>query len=81
MQDWWVNQAQCSSNNIISQDDMIQKMLRKRSQGSTNQYCNTYLNHFVLFRAVLPTHSEEIEEFFVTLICHKYMENKNSFPP
>ena len=23
MQDWWVNQAQCSSNNIVSQDDMI----------------------------------------------------------
>ena len=65
MQDWWVNQAQCSSNNIISQDDMIQKMLRKkRSQGSTNQNCNTYFkNHFVLFRAVLPTHSEELEEF------------------
>ena len=23
MQDWWVNQAKCSSNYIISQDDMI----------------------------------------------------------
>ena len=23
MQDWWVNQAKCSSNHIISQDDMI----------------------------------------------------------
>ena len=59
----------------------FRKCSEKWSQGSTNQNCNTYLNHFVLFRAVLPTHSEEIEEFFVTLICHKYMENKNSFPP
>ena len=23
MHDWWVNQAKCSSNHIISQDDMI----------------------------------------------------------
>ncbi len=23
MADWWVNQAQCSSKNIVSQDDMI----------------------------------------------------------
>ena len=29
MQDWWVNQAKCSSNYIISQDDMIQKICTK----------------------------------------------------